>query len=362
MKIENSVIVMSGSTQSTESHAKEEMLNMWVGNQRPDPEGRNESAGRRSAIPTDIVEISSKGKALQAGSRLSAASVEGSDSITFELSDEDKQKILAIQKMLEVLTGKKIKFHIFDESKLRKLDGTLSIPSLQQNAQPLQRQGWGLEYEYHESHYEMQKLTFSAQGTLRTADGREINFTLDLNMTREFASRQDISLRAGDAVLKDPLVINFSGAAPQLTDTKFSFDLDSDGTGDQISFVSPGSGFLALDLNSDGIINNGKELFGPESGNGFDELAGYDMDGNNWIDENDPIYDRLRIWSKDSDGKDQLFALGQKGIGAIYLGNIDTVFDMKDSQNQLQGQIRKTGIFVRENGTAGTVQHIDLAL
>ena len=31
----------------------------------------------------------------------------------------------------------------------------------------------------------------------------------------------------------------------------------------------------------------------------------------NWIDENDSIYNQLRIWSKDSDGKDSLVALGQ---------------------------------------------------
>ena len=62
----------------------------------------------------------------------------------------------------------------------------------------------------------------------------------------------------------------------------------SDGRKDNISFVQPGSGFLAVDKNNDGKINNGKELFGPNTGNGFDELAKYDSDGNQWIDESDP--------------------------------------------------------------------------
>ena len=129
-----------------------------------------------------------------------------------------------------------------------------------------------------------------------------------------------------------------------------------------MSFVAPGSGFLALDLNGDGKVNNGSELFGPKSGDGFADLAKYDSDGNNWIDENDPIYDKLRIWTKDSDGNDKLLALGEKGVGAVYLGNVDTNFSMKDSGNNLQGQISKTGIFLRENGTAGTINHIDLAV
>jgi hypothetical protein len=35
---------------------------------------------------------------------------------------------------------------------------------------------------------------------------------------------------------------------------------------------------------------------------------------------------------------------------------------LKDNQQQLQGQVRQTGVFLRENGTAGTLQQIDLAV
>ena len=173
-------------------------------------------------------------------------------------------------------------------------------------------QGWGVEYEFHEAHYEKQNMSFAAQGTVKTSDGREINFNVQLNMSREFASRTDISLRAGDAVKVDPLVINFGGGVPNLTDKKFSFDLDNDGSSEQISFVTQGSGFLALDLNNDGTINNGSELFGPQSGNGFSELAEYDGDGNGWIDENDDIYDKLRIWTKDETATTSFWLLARK--------------------------------------------------
>ncbi len=179
-------------------------------------------------------------------------------------------------------------------------------------------------------------------------------------MSREFVSQKDISIRAGDAALTDPLVINFDGSAPDLTETKYTFDLDADGSLEQISFVTRGSGFLALDLNGDGAVNNGGELFGPDTGDGFKELAGYDQDHNNWIDESDEIFHRLRIWTKDRDGNDRLFALGEKGIGAIYLGNAATPFQFKNSVNEQQGQLRTTGLFIRENGAAGTVQQIDL--
>jgi hypothetical protein len=178
-------------------------------------------------------------------------------------------------------------------------------------------------------------------------------------MSREFYTEQNINIRAGDA-LKDPLVINFSGTAAQLTQRDFSFDIDADGTEEQISFVAPGSGFLALDKNNDGQINDGSELFGTASGNGFGDLSVYDLDGNNWIDENDAVYQNLRIWTKNSEGNDQLIALGKAGVGALYLGHIETLFSVKDDENGLLGQVRETGLAIMESGQVITMQQIDL--
>lgn len=217
----------------------------------------------------------------------------------------------------------------------------------------------GLIYDSFESNYEFESTSFSASGKILTIDGQKIDFSVDLNMSREFYSEEHISIRAGDA-LQDPLVINFQGLAAQLSETKFSFDIDNNGQENQISNLTPGSGFLALDKNQDGTINNGSELFGPESGNGFQDLAAYDSDGNNWIDENDSIFNKLRIWVRDEQGNNSLFALGEKGIGAIYLGSTETLFSMKDSQNNLLGELQSTGLFVRENGGVGTVQQVDL--
>lgn len=218
-----------------------------------------------------------------------------------------------------------------------------------------------VQIERRETYRESEQMSFNAQGIIKTADGKEIEFSTQLNMSREFAAEKITSITE-ERQFKDPLVINYDGPAAELTDTKFSFDLDNDGTSDQISFLKSGSGFLALDQNQDGIINNGGELFGTASGNGFADLANYDTDHNGWIDENDPIFEKLRIWTKDENGREVLFALGQKGIGAIYLGNIETQFSFKDAANQMEGQLRRTGIFLNENGLAGTVQQIDLVV
>ncbi len=179
---------------------------------------------------------------------------------------------------------------------------------------------------------------------------------------REFTVQHDISFRAGDAKKIDPLIINFSGAAAQLTDTKYQFDLNSDGRKDNISFVQPESGFLTLDKNEDGKVNNGKELFGPNTGNGFSELAKYDSDGNQWIDESDPIFKKLKIWTKDAKGTDSFFTLADKNVGAIFLGSISVQFEYKNAQNDSRGGVKRTGVFVKESGMAGTVQQIDLTV
>ncbi|MGE5583610.1 MAG: hypothetical protein ACM3X9_13910 [Bacillota bacterium] len=187
----------------------------------------------------------------------------------------------------------------------------------------------------------------------------KINFQTQLTMSRQFIASSNITIKGKGAPI-DPLVINFDGNAGDLTTVKYSFDLDMDGTGEEISFLREGSGFLALDLNNDGVVNDGSELFGPSSGNGFSELAQYDSDQNGWIDENDAVFDKLRIWSKDSTGKDVLFGLGQKGIGAIFLGNISARYTFNNAENQTLGQAQKAGIFLREDDSAGTVQQIDL--
>lgn len=257
----------------------------------------------------------------------------------------------------ELRPMEKLRLQVLDSSITAITDGSVRI-RLRTPSRPLTLK---VQIKRHEIYQESEKMSFAARGIIKTADGKEIDFSTELNMSREFVSATTTTVTQ-EWQLKDPLVINFDGPAAQLTDTKFSFDLDSDGVLDQISFLKPGSGFLALDQNQDGIVNNGSELFGTFSGNGFADLAKFDLDQNGWIDENDSVYENLRIWTKDEDGKDVLFALGQKGIGAIYLGNIDTQFSIKDAANQSQGEIRKTGIFLKEDGLVGTVQQIDLVV
>ncbi len=212
-------------------------------------------------------------------------------------------------------------------------------------------------------HMEEEHTTFATQGTVKTADGRELSFNLEFGMSRRFEEYYEENVVTSIKTFKDPLVINLNTNIAQVSDQKFFFDLDCDGEEEEISSLQAGSGFLALDLNGDGKINDGSELFGTKSGDGFKDLSKYDLDGNGWIDEADPIWEKLLIWTKDENGKDKMYHLSDLGVGAIGLSRVGTQFSLNTKEtNETNAMIRKTGIFLYENGTVSTLQQLDIAV
>lgn len=378
MKIESSTVAMASQSSYKEATKTVESLRVW---------GSQGNSTTTTSTPTkgmDTLEISAQAKNLQLNTPAPVSTVASEDDETASLSSKEEQQIILLKRMIEALTKKKIKF-------VKPTKATLDNPKMSQaiqsayssrsslltaaagwaqelaGAQPRNSasssSGGGFEYNHSVTHYESQSTAFQAQASVTTADGRQINIDLQLNLSREFMSQSNLNIKGGnEPVQVDPLVINYDAGSASVTAEKYAFDIDANGTLEQISFVGPGSGFLALDLNNDGAINDGSELFGPQSGNGFDDLAQYDADGNNWIDENDAIYYKLQIWSKDAAGKDVLMALGQQGVGAIYLGNVSTSFALKGAGNQTNGELQRTGIYLNEDGSAGTIQHIDLTI
>ncbi len=289
--------------------------------------------------------------------------------VKYEISNEDQIKIKLIEDFLRRLTGNKVDLHVPIKIKVQRVvaDETQTIDSTSQAEQSSQVQadgsvGWGLEIDGTQTTSETASFSFSSNGVVKTADGQEISFDLSVQASRQFMESTSFRLRAGDAVVKDPLIISLNGKLPELAIDKISFDLDSDGTTDQISRLIEGNGYLALDYNNDKKVNSGFELFGTKSGSGFADLRLFDEDGNQWIDEKDPVFDKLRIWEQKADGTSTLMALGEKGIGALYLGHMTSVFDIKTNTNDLQGRVQSSGIFLWESGQAGSMHQLDLVL
>ncbi len=352
MKIATASLSLSARHNATASHELRETLRAWNG------APRNEAGSNSLAQAIPLPNISTAAYSAQAQRQFETQTI-------FDAMDQaDNDPILQlIRTMLELISGQIFKvfspddMHAIQSSTALADPKSASLPSGGQN-----RSGSGFEYQRHEVITETERTDFQATGSIRTADGMDIRFQLDLSMQRSFRQETNLSWSTGAARQVDPLVINFSGTSAQLQNRRFLFDLAGNGQKENIPLLATGSGFLALDLNGNGQIDSGKELFGAASGNGFADLAKHDSDGNGWIDENDPVFAKLQVWSPDGEGAGSLSSLQQKNVGALFLGKQATPFELRDSNNQSLGTVRGSGIYLDQQGAAGTLQQIDLSV
>lgn len=345
MKIENYQVQQNSTHSLTKSRSETESLEVWANGQQAGQDERSYIVD----INRSTFEFSTQ-----------KASLSSEAQTANELKTDTRIRLL--ESLVYQLTGKRISFKVPDPDLLKSDAPELNLGSIDGRSPTEESRGWGLVYEYQEIVTEQESVTFSSSGYVTTADGRTIAFNLDFEMSRAFYQQTNLSIRMGDAAkMVDPLVVVFGSGAPTLSASKHDFDLDMDGKADSISFATGNSGFLALDKNGDGVINDGSELFGPQSGNGFLDLSKYDTDKNGWIDEADEIFGQLMILTLSQDGEKTLFKLGDLGIGAIYLNAVSTQFSLKDGADT-HGEMKSSSVFLRENGTAGTIHHIDLSL
>jgi hypothetical protein len=366
MKITQSSVSLTSSQISIDTKTSSTNLRIW--DNRPDrnssgiEDSDNKNMQRK---PIDRITISPK-LMEQQRSKSQESEQKQNDDFLDEIDDEffGDIRLKIFKDLVEMFTGTEIKVYKPEDGESSEGDPQNQITDLApaQTQQQPQTAGWGIDYQHKETHYTKEGFSFEASGSVLTSSGTKIKFNTSLSMNREQYEELSVSLKAGDALI-DPLMINFNGVAAQLSNQKFKFDLNIDGILDSISVPAKGNGFLAYDKNGDGIINDGSELFGPSSGNGFSELAAYDDDKNGWIDENDSIFKNLRIWEKDENGNDSVSPLLQRNVGAIYTGNATTNYTLLDNSNSLNGVLRQSGIWLNEKtGAAGIVSEVDLVV
>jgi hypothetical protein len=352
MRIEHSNIAMASRHQLEQSTLRTERLRVWLGPARPEAEA---SGTRPPQNLLDTLHLSG------ASNTIPSLNTGNNEDDLIPEDGEKTPEIMLVEKIVEMLTGVKVKIrrpNLLDEY----ADNHVLSPPVGDTRRPQEnRAGWGVEYDASVREYERESLDVEMAGIIKTGDGQEINVALKLSLNREFAQESSISVRAGDAPI-DPLVINFGGMAAHLTEGTFTFDIDADGEQETLHGLTPGSGYLVVDRNNDGMVNDGSELFGPSTGDGFAELREHDADGNNWIDEDDPAYRHIRVWDQASMKDGSLSTLSEKGVGAIYVGSVSARFSLKDPTNALQGESKQIGIYLTENGTPGTIQELDLVV
>ena len=340
MRINTSQICMDASVEHRDVTGRNTQLQ--AGGQQPEFELRLPG----TAVSRERVEENRQSQQIHAASVVEDSGGEKEYTITAER---------ALERMAQEVTGQRIRIH-----NVRGLANGPKVLLSEPLSQPGQPASFSLTS--HSSSYHYEKISVHSSGSVQLADGRDINFSLDISLERESMVRESIAWRSAGSVLMDPLVFSFDCDLRLLANRHFNFDLNCDGTKEKSFSLPSGSGFLALDVDGDGLITNGAELFGPTTGQGFKELAVHDTDGNGWIDENDPVFAKLRIWKPGSPPGTELVSLAEAGIGAISLSHEQTPFQLRDRRNNLMGQVAASGFFLTEKGEVRPLQEIKLAV
>ncbi|MDO4225917.1 MAG: hypothetical protein Q4C94_00360, partial [Neisseria sp.] len=181
--------------------------------------------------------------------------------------------------------------------------------------------------------------------------------------------------RDGKYHIVDPLVLDLDGDGIETVGTQgyagALFDHDKDGIRTSTGWVAADDGLLVIDRNSDGLINNGGELFGDSTvlkdgsnaAHGYAALAEFDSNSDGLIDNKDEKFADLKIWRDlNQDGVSQegeLFGLAEVGVQSLdaaykdvntRLGNGNTIAQ-KGSYTLSDGSKREMGDLLLANDT-----------
>ena len=172
----------------------------------------------------------------------------------------------------------------------------------------------------------------------------------------EFAANDqyvDAPSYANAESITSPLVLDLDGDGVETISSEQGvyFDHAGDGFAEKTGWVSPDDGLLAIDLNNDGKIDNGTELFGNNTrlsngetaANGFEALKEYDSNSDGVIDEFDRDFQALKVWQDlNLDGKTQELEL--KTLEELGITSINTDYS-EQTQLQHDNQLIQTGSF-----------------
>lgn len=183
--------------------------------------------------------------------------------------------------------------------------------------------------------YQIQNLTTDQVAVLTTAQLHNLTAAEAHALTPDhiaaMSTAQISELMTTFAV--SPLVLDLNGDGIKTVgiDAGVHFDLTARGQTDAVGWVSAQDGFLAMDLNHDGQINDGSELFGvatvlangEQAHDGFEALAAQDSNHDGVIDAADANFSELSVWTdSNQDGvtdAGELHALKDLGITQLDL-------------------------------------------
>ena len=142
------------------------------------------------------------------------------------------------------------------------------------------------------------------------------------------------------------------------------FDYDNDGVKEHTAWIQNSDALLVRDINDDGVISDGSELFGDKTpkqdgtlaNDGYDALKEYDTNDDGVVNSLDDKFNELKLWMDDGDGitqEGELHTLTQENITSISLPTT-TMTPIKENGNT----ITNTSTYTKDDGTLGDVKDI----
>ena len=164
----------------------------------------------------------------------------------------------------------------------------------------------------------------------------------------------------------DPLILDLDGDGIETVSLKkgVNFDFDNNGFAEKTGWIGKDDALLVHDINKNGQIDNGSELFGDlttvdetVASNGFEALKLYDKNQDGIINSSDEIYSQLQLWKDgNQNGKvdaNELLSLSQLGITGFNLNyeNINIADENGNSHTQ-------KSTYIKSDGTMGTLEDV----
>jgi Ca2+-binding RTX toxin-like protein len=161
----------------------------------------------------------------------------------------------------------------------------------------------------------------------------------------------------------DPLILDLDGDGVELSalsSVSAVFDLDLDGFAEPTGWAVGGDGFLVLDKNNNGSIEDISELFGSPTQSGFDELKAYDLNDDDIIDSQDTVFADLNIWiDANNDGVTDLGEL--QTLEALEISHLSLQANPQDRE-QVGHYIAAESTFTRTDGTTNTISDVRFSI
>lgn len=259
------------------------------------------------------------------------------------LSAEQHLSIQIFSQMFKRVTGQDLPMTA--PADLSAQEGTVSAQLPQQSPVDQASTNAGSTYQQSASYFQAQMITFNAEGSISTQDGQSVKFSVSLSMSRLFYSEATLNQPQDNTNQEQPLQASFQGLAAELTTTTFSFSIDQGGSADQIGHQQTATPSGAADaantataatanpagtantsVANDTAANTGNTTVKAKKDDAGDDPIHNLMDQLHDMEESmfniaKKLFKALRIWQQQQDGSQQLLALGDEKLGALFVGN-----------------------------------------